>query len=269
MREEKKKLLNSQNKESENKGGGKRKIKTLFSPKKLIFWLAIIVLIFTAPQLNKEAMSKSEAIVTMLFVDKKEDKFNLAVSVLAPGQERNKNLEIYTGGGSTISEAVDSVALALGKEIGFAQCQIMGLGPTLCEEGVMQALDYMTRTKKVGRNAVLISFEGEVNEFAQAAKDISTNKNLNLDEIISFDKRYLLSQDSSIESFYIGYFSDLGLGIMPKLSLINQPEFNAIEISTGSSSSSGSSPGMSTQSASQSSQGEKTYLLNDGSTNVL
>ena len=47
-----------------------KKLKTIFSPAKLVLWLAIILLVFTAPQVNGEAMSKSEIILTKLFVDK-------------------------------------------------------------------------------------------------------------------------------------------------------------------------------------------------------
>ena len=291
------KKINSQNKQADNKQNPKQKtanqknlqqhsadkqeskdskkekqltkLKSLFSPKKWVVLLAIIISVFALPQVNKDAMSKTEAIVTMMFVDKKDGEFNIALTVLAPGQERNKNLEIYMGGGDSLSKAVDSVSLAVGKEIGFAQCQIMGLGTNICKEGVMQALDYMTRTKKVGRNAVLICYEGEVQKFAQAAKDINTNKNLSLDEIISFDKRYMLSEDSNIESFYIGYFSDLGLGIMPKIKLVKEAELNAIELSSGSTGSTGSSSGMAQQSSSQQSEGDKSYMLNDGTTVVF
>ena len=245
-----------------------KKLKTIFSPPKLVLWIAIIVLAFTAPQINGDAMSQSEIIVTMLFVDKTENEYGIAISMLSPGKEKDKNQQIYVGKGQTLSAAVDSISLAVGREMGFAQCEIMGLGNGICEEGVMQALDYMTRTKKVGRNAVLINFEGDITDFAKAVTDINTNKSLSLSDIINYDKRYLLSQDSNIESFYIGYFSQLALGIMPKISLIDEPTENAIEVGGGSAGSSGSST--STDSGGGSGGGgQSKYLLNNGTTVVF
>ena len=245
-----------------------KKLKTIFSPPKLVLWIAIIVLAFTAPQINGDAMSQSEIIVTMLFVDKTENEYDIAISMLSPGKEKDKNQQIYVGKGQTLSAAVDSISLAVGREMGFAQCEIMGLGNGICEEGVMQALDYMTRTKKVGRNAVLINFEGDITDFAKAVTDINTNKSLSLSDIINYDKRYLLSQDSNIESFYIGYFSQLALGIMPKISLIDEPTENAIEVGGGSAGSSGSST--STDSGGGSGGGgQSKYLLNNGTTVVF
>ncbi len=246
-----------------------KKLKTIFSPAKLVLWLAIILLVFTAPQVNGEAMSKSEIIVTMLFVDKTENEYDIAISMLSPGKEKDKNQQVYVGKGKTLSAAVDSISLAVGREMGFAQCEIMGLGNGICEEGVMQALDYMTRTKKVGRNAVLINFEGDTIDFAKAVADINTNKALSLSEIINYDKRYLLSQDSNIESFYIGYFSQLALGIMPKISLITEPKDNAIEVNGGSAGSSGSSTSSSSGSVSGGGGSQPQYLLNNGTTVVF
>ena len=244
----------------------KKKIKSLFSPAKIIFWVALLLLCFTMPQLNKDAMSETENIVTMLFVDKEDEQFNIAVTVLAPGKDREKTQQVYLGSGVTLSDAVDSIALAVGKEMGFAQCEIMGLGNNICEDGVMQALDYMTRTKKVGRNAVLINFEGDVQDFANAVTDINSNKNLSLDKIINYDKRYILSESSNIETFYIGYFSDIGLGIIPKISLIDEQTENAIQVGGGGSSASGTSSnsGGGGSGSSGAGGGQEKYLLNNG-----
>ena len=206
-----------------------KKLKTIFSPRKLVLWLCIVLLVFTLPQLNAKAMSQTEAIVTMMFVDKEQDTIKVSAVVLAPGQDRTKNQQVYNGEGETLSAAVDSVSLSLGKDMGFAQCQIMGLGDNICKDGVINVLDYMTRTKKVGRNAGLINFSGKIDEFAQATADVNTSKNLSLEEIINFDKRFILAKNSNIELFYMGYFGDTGIGIIPKISLLDKPYKNSVE----------------------------------------
>ena len=66
----------------------------------------------------------------------------------------------------------------------------------------MPTLDYMTRTKKVGRNTVLINFEGDIKDFASAVSNLNVEKSLRIEEIINFDKRYVLTKDSNVESFY-------------------------------------------------------------------
>lgn len=244
----------------------KKKLKSIFSPKKLVLWLSILILIFTVPAFNKSALSQTQAIVTMLCVEKEEDMIKVAATVLTPSQDKKANFQVYSGEGETLGYAVDSVSLAIGKEMGFAQCKIMALGENICSQGVMQVLDYMTRTKKVGRNAVLVTFTGDVVDFTQSVANLNLEKSLRLDRIVSFDKRYILTQDSNIETFYIGYYSPISLGLMPKIKLGTSDEFNAIEVAnSGTSSNSGS-----TESTSSSTGGEdKKFIINDGTVSLF
>lgn len=249
-----------------------KKLKSLFSAKKIAVYLICFLLILTLPNIDKPAMSQTEAIVTMMCVDKDGDKIKLSSTVLTPGQDKQANMQVFNGEGATVGEAVDSIALALGKEMSFAQCEIMALGDNLCDSGVMPILDYLTRTKKVGRNAILINCSGDISDFSQAVIDLSREKNLKLSDIINYDKRYILAEESNIELFYIGYFSDIGLGIMPQIKVTSDKEGNAIEIGSGSSSGSGgsgSSGGSDSGSSSSVGASSKKYIINDGTTNVF
>ena len=245
-----------------------KKLKTLFSAKKIVVYLVCLLFILTVPNLDKPAMSQTEAIVTMMCVDKEGDKVKLSSTILTPGQDKQANMQVFNGEGATLGAAVDSVALALGKEMSFAQCEIMAIGDNLCDEGIMPILDYLTRTKKVGRNAILINCSGDIADFSQAVIDLSKEKNLKLSDIVNYDKRYILAETSNIELFYIGYFSDIGLGIMPQIKIGSTEESNAIEVGSGSSGAGGS--GASGGSDSSTSSGDsKKYLTNDGTTNVF
>ena len=245
----------------------KKKLKSIFSPKKLVLWLSILILIFTVPAFNKSAMSQTQAIVTMLCVDKVDDKIKVAATVLTPSQDKKANFQVYSGEGDTLGYAVDSISLAIGKEMGFAQCKIMALGENICKEGVMQALDYMTRTKKVGRNAVLVSFTGDIIDFTQAVANLNLEKSLRLDRIVSFDKRYILTQDSNIETFYIGYYSPISLGIMSKVKLGTNEEFNAIEVAGSDAGNAGGSN--SDMTSTGGGQEDKKFIMNDGTVSLF
>ena len=134
----------------------------------------------------------------------------------------------------------------------------------------MPTLDYMTRTKKVGRNTVLINFEGDIKDFASAVSNLNVEKSLRIEEIINFDKRYVLTKDSNVESFYKGYFSNISLGIMPQIKLTSEESPTSIEIQSAGGSgnvSSGSNSGSGGSSGGGESQ--KKYLVNDGTTCVF
>lgn len=242
----------------------KKKLKTLFSPRKLFAWLFIIILILAVPELTKPAMSQTEAIVSMMCIDKVDDEIKIATIVLTPALEKTADYEVYTGTGETVGEAVENVSLALGKSMGFAQCEIMAIGDNLASEGIMSSLDFMTRTRKVGRNAILVNFSGEVDKFAQAIVNLNVEKSLHIEDIMNFDKRYILSDESNIHSFYKGYFSDISQGLMPKIKLENENEGNAIEVQDGSTGS-----GTTSQQGNSSGDSKKSYILNDGTTCIF
>ena len=263
---------------NENNDSGKRKffrrVNTIFSPRKLALLFVIIVAVITVPKIDTPSMSQTDAIVTMLCIDKQQENVVIAATVLTPGQDNVPNYQVFSGKGTTLGGAIDDVSITMGKEMGFAQCEVMAVGQNLSDFGVMQTLDYMTRTKKVGRNTHLISFEGDIADFSQAMSDLSKEKSLKLENILNFDRRYIVSQDSNIESFYIGYFSDISLGIMPKVAIKNEEQDNSIEIKGGDSTSSsgtggGSGSGSGTSGASSGGQNQSKYFVNDGSVVVF
>ena len=237
-----------------------KKLKTIFSPRKLIVWIFLIVLIVTVPEVTKPAMSETEAIVTMMSIDKVDESIKVSTAVLTPATEKKANYEVFSGTGKSVGEAVENVSLALGKSMGFAQCEIMAFGENLSSEGIMSSLDFMTRTRKVGRNALLINFSGDVEEFQQAVVNLNIEKSLPLEDIFDFDKRYIPTEDSNIHSFYKGYFSKISTGVMPKVQLLKEKTYNSIEIASGSTGGGNSSePG-----SGSGEQNNKEYLLNDG-----
>ena len=242
-----------------------KKLKTIFSPRKLIIWIFLIILIITVPEVTKPAMSRTEAIITMMSIDKVNDKIKVATAVITPSTEKTTNYEVYSGVGQTVGEAVENVSLALGKSMGFAQCEIMAFGENLSQEGIMSSLDFMTRTRKVGRNAILINFSGDVEEFQQAIVNLNIEKSIPLEDVINFDKRYIPSADSNIHSFYKGYFSKISLGIMPKVQLLEQETDNSVEVESGATGGGNSNdPGSGTAG-----RNNKKYILNDGTVCVF
>ncbi len=230
----------------------------------MIMWIFLIVLIITIPEITKPAMSETEAIVIMMSIDKEDENIKVATAVLTPTTDKMSNYEVFTGEGSTVGEAVESVSLALGKSIGFAQCEIMAFGENISSEGIISSLDYLTRTRKVGRNALLINFSGDLNKFQQAAVNLNIEKSLPLEDILDFDKRFIPTQDSNIHSFYKGYFSEISIGIMPKIHLLTEGKDNAIEIEDGAT-----GGGSSTDPGSGSGNNNKEFILNDGTVSVF
>ena len=242
-----------------------QKVKSVFSPRKLAIWLFVLLLIVTIPEFTKPAMSQTEALVTLMCVDVVDDQFSLSASVLAPGEGKKPTYNFYYAVGETLGDAMDTISLSIGKEMGFSQCEIMAFGDTICGKGIISALDFMVRLKKVSRNAMLVNFGGDIKDFSDAMKSLYTEKQLKIEQVINFDKQYILSHDSTIDNFYRGYFSDIGIGMLPKMTVKTEETDNAIQVQAQSSDSSSAQSGQSAQGG----QEKKLYLSNDGTIGIF
>ncbi len=246
-----------------------QKFKKIFSPRKMIIWVSIIVLLISFQYTNQPAQSQTQAIVTALAVDQTENNLiEVSAVIVTPIQGSSSKHKTYSAKGLDITNAINHISLQLGKQMGFGQCDIMALGDDVCEENALKVLDYLTRTKKVGRNSVLINFEGKTEDFANCIVQLNDNMSLSVSEIINFNREYIVATDTNIESFFKGYYGDLGLSIMPKIKLSEDEYYTGIRIdlaagdtaNTSSTSEAGTAGGQ---------EKEEIYFINDGTTSVF
>lgn len=242
-----------------------KKFKSIFGPRKLLIWLFVLLMIVTIPEITKPAMSQTEAIVTLLCVDKIDENFEVAASVLTPADGKKPNYVFYYANGQTLGEAMDNVSLSIGKEMGFSQCEVMAFGDNLSEQGVISALDFMVRLKKISNNAVLINFGGTTKDFSKAIYKLFIEKQLKIEQIINSDKKYILSNHTSIDNFYRGYFSPISVAVLPKLTVKTEKTDNAIQVASSGENSEQASD----TKGSEMQQKEELYLLNDGTMGVF
>ena len=248
-----------------------QKFKQIFSPRKMVIWVSILVLIISFQYTNQPAQSQTQAIATALAVEQTEDNMiEVSAVILTPIPASTSKRKAYTAKGYDITNAINNISLQVGKQIGFGQCDIMAVGDKLCEVNALKALDYLTRTKRVGRNAVLINFSGKTEDFANCVVQINDNLSLKVSEIINFNKEYITATETNIESFLRGYYGDLGISTMPKIKVSEIETDNAIPIKIDDSSSEGASGGGIDEGASSSGgKSKELYFTNDGTTSIF
>ena len=250
-------------------------IKKMFSYKSLLCILLVIIFLLGIGGISAEAQGNRLAVVNLLAVDSDGEKIEVAVNIITPSSG-GKTTKTFSGSGKTISKALENVSVQLGKDIGLAHCDVMAVGDNLCNEGILKVLDFFTRTKKVGRNAKLLNFNKEPFKFLEAMTYLNETLNLEIAEIISYNKDSLDASESNIEAFYSGYYSDIGVTIMPKVEITTDQKLNAIKVkASGENSSSNSGNEGSTSSGGGSSAGgsasssDELYFVNDGTTSVF
>lgn len=246
-----------------------QKFKQIFSPRKMLIWVSILVLVISFQHTNQPAQSQTQAIATALAVELVEDNMvEVSAVILTPIPASTSKRKAYTAKGYDITNAINNISLQVGKQIGFGQCDIMAVGDKLCETNALKALDYLTRTKRVGRNAVLINFSGKTGDFANCVVQINDSLSLKVAEIINFNREYITATETNIESFFKGYYGELGVSTMPKIKVSETEIDNSIPIKVEEASSSQSDTSASGGSSSGGGSKEL-YFTNDGTTSIF
>lgn len=242
------------------------KLKKIFSPRVLIIFFSIVLLVFSMSFVNKPSQSETQGIVTSMAVDFVDEQIELACSIITPTTSLNSKSSLYSAKAETIAEAVELIGMQIGKSLGFAQCDVVAVGDGLVHQGIVRALDYFTRTKKVGKNVLLVGFEGKSKEIIESFIYLEESLSLQIPQILKYNKEFILAVDSSLEKFYLGYYGDTGISIMPKVSMQEQNTSGGIEVTLQETSPSelGAQGGDGSES-----EAKKLYFVNDGKTTVL
>ena len=244
------------------------KLKKILSPRILIIFFSTLLLVFSLSFVNKPSQSETQAIVTSMAVDFVDDEVELACSVVTPTTSLNSKSSLYSAKAETVAEAVELIGMQLGKSLGFAQCDVVAVGQGLMDYGIIHSLDYFTRTKKVGKNVLLVGFEGEAKEIIESFIYLQESLSLQIPQILKYNKEFILAVDSNLENFYLGYYGDTGISIMPKVSMQEQNTTGGIEVTLNETSP--SELGAQGGDGSESTDGKKKlYFVNDGETIVL
>lgn len=249
------------------------RLKKIFSPRAVMIILGGLVFMLSISFINEPAQSKTQGIVTEIAIDIVENEIEIACSVLTPESGTSAKRSCYTGRAKTLSEAVGVISLQLGKDLGFAQCDVVAVGQELLNTNIATCLDFFTRNKKVGRNVLLVSFNGQPREFCEAIIYLEDNLALTLSQILTYNKEYVYATESNIEDFYLGYYGDEEISTIPKITLTETPNLKGVAVQiTSKTSQETSSDKNSSLSIGQNSSGSSSktlYVLNDGTTSVL
>jgi len=246
------------------------KLKKIFSPRVLIIFFTSLLLIFSLSFVNKPSQSETQGIVTSMAVDYVDNEIELVCSIITPTTSLNSKASLYSAKAGTVAEAVELIGMQMGKSLGFAQCDVVAIGQGLMDYGIIHSLDYLTRTKKVGKNVLLVGFEGEAKQIIESFIYLQESLSLQIPQILKYNKEFILAVDSNLENFYLGYYGDTGISIMPKVSMREVNTTGGIEVTLNETSPSeiGAQGGDGSDVAGASDK-KKMYFVNDGESVVL
>ncbi len=159
-------------------------------------------------------------VVTTLGIDYGDDGYEITTLAITPlgGQDTNVNLEIFTGSGETIAEALENISNNTGKDVGLAHCDCIILSIDIMDKNIAHALDYFTRTSNLTTNATLVATDGKSKDLIEATKSSHDLLNLSVKNIVIYQEGKSVLNNVNIEKFYRNYLSHSSTFYIPVLS---------------------------------------------------
>ncbi len=179
-----------------------KKNKVLF-----LFILAIIFLFPTA--ISKEAITYTHLICVALGIDKLDDGYEVSLQVIVPKQSNafNESLKLIKAKADTVNEAVNTISYQSGKEVAFAQCEFIVYNEEMAKESIILPVDYFVRTHNLNLNCVLVCTDKSASKILEINENLGQSYSFDLNKILDYNERFLLSKDTNIEQAYRSYLS--------------------------------------------------------------
>jgi Ger(x)C family germination protein len=188
-----------------------------------MFLIFVLIFVFLGlPALGKPAEIDRFAVVTALGIDiADEEGYEVSLLTFIPVAEQSftQNYKVVSSSGKTLAQAIDYAGLNLGKKIGLSHLRTIVLGDELNSLDITNVLDFLTRDKEISSSTKLISTTENARDFLEALQQLDSQSSLIVSEIVGSNKDYVYSTDSSLETFFKGYFSPTKASLVPVFSL--------------------------------------------------
>ena len=163
--------------------------------KQLIFYKVAVIgvallFLFYRGIADKQPQIDARVMITAIGVDKTEqDKIMItaAISGARRGGESSGGKETTASAeGDDLSDAIDSLARASGKDAQLSHCGLVAFGRELCMSGVEEEVSYLVASGLISDGASVIAADGTAEEFIDGAAGLSESAAFSLGSFLSF-----------------------------------------------------------------------------------
>lgn len=212
----------------------------------LIVFLIMLVL-FTPAAIFKPGENKDRAVVTAIGIDRVDDQIELSLLTFIPtaNPTYNETNSVISAKGGCIADALYQAQIAMGKRVGLSHAKTTVVGNDLTQEDIAPSLDYLSRIASLSENTIFITTNSCAKDFLKASQCLGEDLGLKLDQLIGYDVKNVYVADTTLESFYKGYFSPVKASLVGYLEIIdeNQADVASMESGQSGSDSCSGSPG--------------------------
>lgn len=182
----------------------------------MLIILAIILLFFTPQAIYSPGESRNRGVVTAIGVDKNSEQYEVSLLTFIPNvnQSFKEVSSVISGKGDTLASALYNAQTAMGRRIGLAHAKTTVVSEQLMKEDITSHIDYLSRVSSLPENTVIICTDKTSKELLEASSSLEKTVGLQLEQIIGYNDKNLYVADTSLESFYKGYYSEVKSSII-------------------------------------------------------
>lgn len=184
--------------------------------------LVIVVIILLPSSLGLRAETNNRSVGIALGIDRiNENQLEVSVEIIVPKLETTyrQNAQIISAVGENTTQALEELSLHIGRVVGLSHCGAVIIGESLKNENIIEIIDHIFRSKRVNYNAELIYTKGSAKELLQNAVKIDEIYVQNINQILSFNNNFIISQNLYISDFYKNYYDNHGACFVPVISM--------------------------------------------------
>lgn len=237
----------------------------------MIFVFLIILIFYTPIAIFSPGESRNRGIITAVGLDKVDSLYEISLLTFIPtvNQSFEEQKSLISAKGESVAEAVYRAEIAMGRKIGLFHAKTTIVNEELLKEDVAKHLDYLSRVASLPENTVFVGTNKTAKELLKNSQVSKNNVGLKLEQIVAFNTENLYFMDTSLESFYEGYYNDTRSSIIGYLCLEDMEETDASVEKVSMSEDRGSSAQNSNQETAEKQKTKKQELINCGKTILL
>jgi len=190
--------------------------------RKVFIWIVVIAVLMLLPtSLGMQHQSTEKALILGFGVDKTQSEYEVSMQVLIPqyNQSFAEKVEIVSEKGKTVDLALENARLKVGKQLAVAHANIIVLNSAVLKDDIMRVLDYFYRDRYLGNYSIVLSTDDSAKEVLQATSGMDSASLNSLDNIIKYNDKNVLGQQSNLHTVATGYYSPARTCLIPHINL--------------------------------------------------
>lgn len=170
----------------------------------------IICVVFLPNAVVAQPQSRTKLVVRAIGVDKNDDGYEVSAIVFIPKatQTFSENYQVVSGKGNSFYEAFSNIGIETGREVALSHTSVVYVNDRICEEGLVESLDYLIRDYSLNNSSNLVYVETSAKEIVEASKNVIQNSGVKIGDVAKFDEDKVVLLQSNIESVFASAYSN-------------------------------------------------------------